>query len=197
MNRAYFYAGVIIALIAVGLGLGWKFFRPETPKPETYAVAEVQEDGSKVLERKPQANAKPAHKVPKGAKVERVVKIEVRSRPVNAPSALQTGAGETEPPAAIDCPTVQVDLSLVRLPDESRRVIASSPNGEILTGVDIPVESARPYKELKWAAGLTANPIDRTLGAFIDRDLGPFRLGGELNQIKDGFDFRLKAGVRF
>ena len=195
MNRLYFIG--IVALIVLGIALGWYFFRTEPPKPETYAPAEAQADGSKVLERKPQANAKPAHKVPKGATVERIVKLEVKSEPVNAPSALQTGAGKAEAPATTDCPPVQVDLSLVRLPDESRRVIASSPNGEIVGGVDIPVESAAPYKELKWAAGLTANPLERTLGGFIDRDLGPLRLGAEINQIKDGYDLRLKAGVRF
>ena len=195
MNKLYLYGG--IALVVAGIFIGWKLFRPEPPKPETYAPAAAQEDGSKVLERKPQATAKPAHKIPKGAKVERVVKLEVKSKPVNAPSALQTGAGKAEAPAATDCPPVQVDLSLVRLPDESRRVIASSTNGEIVGGVDIPVESAAPYKELKWAAGLTANPLERTLGGFIDRDLGPLRFGAELNQIKDGYDLRLKAGVRF
>ena len=195
MNKLYLSGG--IALVVAGLFIGWKLFRPEPPKPETYAPAAAQEDGSKVLERKPQATAKPAHKITKGATVERIVKLEVKSKPVNAPSALQTGAGKAEAPAATDCPPVQVDLSLVRLPDESRRVIASATNGEIVGGVDIPVESAAPYKELKWAAGLTANPLERTLGAFIDRDLGPLRLGAEINQIKDGYDLRLKAGVRF
>jgi len=195
MNRLY--GVIVLVFLLAGLSLGWYIFRPSPPKPEVYAPPVAQKDGSKVLERKPQADAKPAHEVPKGAKVERIVKIEVKSTPVNTPSARQIGSGSTESTAAIDCPPVTVDLTLVRLPDESRRVIASSPNGQVVGGVDIPVESARAYKELKWAAGVTANPIDRTFGAFIDRDLGPFRFGAEVNQIKDGFDTRIKAGMRF
>jgi len=185
------------ALVGLGLVLGWYFFRPAPPKQEFYAPPAVQDDGSKVLEKKPQASAKPPHKVPEGAKVERIVKIVVRSKPEKAPAATQEGRGEAETPLKADCPPVKVDLSLVRLPDESRRVIASSPNGEIVGGVDIPVESARVYKELKWAAGVSYNPLDRGFGAFLDRDLGPFRLGAEVNQIKDGFDTRVKAGMRF
>ena len=197
INRLYIYAGAVVVLILIGLAIGWKFFAPDLPKPEIYAPLSVQDDGSKVLERKHQHDAKPAHKIPDGAKVERIVKIEVRSLPEKAPSASQEGSGLTDAPSKADCPPVKVDLSLVRLPDESRRVIASSSNGEIVGGVDIPVESARVYKELKWAAGVTVNPLDSTLGGFLDRDLGPFRLGAEVNQIKDGIDARLKAGMRF
>lgn len=141
-----------------------------------------------MLERKPQANARPAHKVPENAKVERIVRVSV------APSEIDLAAPADH---SSECPALDVDLSLVRLPDESRRVIASSPNGQILGGVDIPVESVAAYKELKWAAGLTANPLDRTFGAFLDRDLGPFRIGAEVNVLKNDYDIRLKAGVRF
>ncbi len=185
LQLAIIAAGI---LLAAGLALGWHLFRPEPPKPEPYAPEEVQLDRSRVLERKPQADVRPPHKIPAGAKLERVVRVSV------APKELDLTAAADH---STECPTLDVDLSLVRLPDDSRRVIASSPNGEIVGGVDIPVESARPYKDLKWAAGLTVNPMEQTFGGFIDRDMGPFRLGAELNQVKDGFDARLKAGVRF
>src|SRR5262249_11961117 len=45
--------------------------------------------------------------------------------------------GDAEPPAI--CPPAEVDLSLIRSPDKTERVIASSPNGNILSGLDIPV----------------------------------------------------------
>lgn len=192
MNRVYFYAGVIVSLIAAGIGLGYYWFRPEPPKPETYAPAAIQADGSTIVERKPQANARPKAQVPKGAKVERIVRFEVK--PLELPlQASLDGAGAIE----TSCPSLDMELTLVELPDESSRVILRSERGEVLNAVDIPVSSAKSYKELKWAAGLTANPLDRTLGGFIDRDMGPFRLGAEVNQIRDGFDLRLKAGVRF
>lgn len=201
MNRLYIIG--IIALIVLGIALGGYIYRPEPPKPETYAPAEVQKDRSQILERKPQANAKPAHKVPKGAKVERVVKLEVRSKPVNAPSALRAGAGEAEPPADIDCPPVQVDLSLVRLPDESRRVIASSPNGEILTGVDIPVESAAPDKGYDWLVGGAVNLFDKGWEIHGGRKIadsllgvtGPVYLGPMFIQREDRREYWMKGDI--
>lgn len=184
---------IIIAFIA-GAALAslvnWKLWH-KAPIIETYATGERQADGSALLERKPDAAAKPVHKIPKGAKVERVVKLEVK------PKAEPASPESPEAPEP-DCPPVRVDLSLVRLPDETRRVIASSVNGEIVAGVDIPVEAARQVKEPKWAAGLTMSPVGRGYGAFVDRDFGPFRVGAELNQSEAyGLDFRLKAGLRF
>lgn len=190
MNRLYFIG--IVALVVLGIAIGGYIYRPEPPKPETYAPAAVQADGSTIVERKPQANARPKAQVPKGAKVERIVRFEVKPLEL-PPQASLDGAGAIE----TSCPSLDMEITLVELPDETRRVILRSEQGEVLNAVDIPVSSAKPYKELKWAAGLTANPMDKTLGGFIDRDMGPFRLGAELNQIRDGFDLRLKAGVRF
>lgn len=188
---------IIIAFVA-GAALAslvnWRLWH-KAPVIETYAAAEQQADGSALLERKPDAAAKPVHQIPAGAKVERVVKLAIKSRPVIPSPLAGEGKGEGE---KVDCPPVQVDLSLVKLPDETRRVIASSVNGEVVAGVDIPVEAARQVKEPKWAAGLTMSPVGRGYGAFVDRDFGPFRVGAELNQSEAyGFDIRLKAGLRF
>src|SRR3989304_5657602 len=139
----------IVAAAAAALFVGWKLWHKE-PVMETWSAEQRQADGSVMLERKPDAKAKPAHEVPKDSKVERAVKVGGKS------------------------------------------------NGEILAGVDIPVESARPVSEPKWAAGLTMSPITRGYGVFVDRDLGPFRVGAEVNQSESyGLDFRIKAGLRF
>jgi hypothetical protein len=98
-----------------------------------------------------------------------------------------------------------VDLTLVRLPDQSRRVVASSPDGVVIGGVDIPVETAVPQRVLKWAAGPSWNPSDRTFGAWIERDAGFLRLGADLYQVREplvaggritwtGF---IRVGIRF
>ena len=187
MSKKHIYGGVVLVLAT--LLAGWYLYGPKPPVPETYAPEARQADGSLVLERKPSATAKPKQVVPQGAKVERVVELTVQPT-APAPSA----DGQVVAP----CPPVQVDLSLVKMPDDSRRVIASSPNGEVLTGVDIPVEPVRSQRIPVWAAGVTANPIDKLYGVFLDRDLGPFRLGAEINQTgTDALEVRLKAGVRF
>jgi hypothetical protein len=170
-------ATLVVALL-VGAGAGWWFSRPaaivETAKP-----AETQKDGSKIAEVAPDAKAKPKHMTPKGAKVERIGQVVAQ--------------GETPPEiaacTATRCPPVTIDTSLVRLPDGSRRVIVSSPDGQVLKGVDIPVETAAPPPEPpKWAMGISIDPIRQTPGIWVERDLWRIRLGAEINQT------RLKVG---
>lgn len=197
------YAVIAALLVAGGLYAGWRLYGPKPAKPETYAHETRQQDGSLVLERKPDAKAKPKQAIPKGGTVERVIKIEVQGNPSVSPAlpfATKLEVIEDGSLPLTPCPPVTVDLTLVKMPDDTRRVIASSPNGEIISGVDIPIESARPAPAMpKWAAGLSINPLDRTLGVFIDRDFGPFRMGAEINKLSGaaGMDTRVKVGIRF
>lgn len=187
MSRAEIAVCVVVcALWAASLVVAVK---PMIATPETPAPAVKQADGSTVLERAPDAQAKPAQQVPKGAKVERVVKVKV-----------QGGANPQD--SAKPCPAVNVDLSIVRMPDATRRVIASSPDGEILSGLDVPVESASPAPAPKrWAAGVSLNPVRQTVGVWIDRDLARVRVGAEINQTRDfglnGIEARVKVGMTF
>lgn len=198
-------AAIFAVGITVGMTLGWKLWRPGPPKPEVYAPARVQRDGSLELERKPDPQAKPAHEIPKGAVVERVVQITVQ--PLPALPNIPTDAPQIQIPDAprTPCPPVTVDLTLVRLPDQTRRVIASSRDGQVVGGVDIPVEAAKPVKDLKWAAGVAWNPADKTYGAFVDRDAAFLRLGAELIQVREPvtaggrvtWSGLVKVGIRF
>lgn len=162
----------------------WYFMQPK-PVVETPAAAVEQPDGSVVVERKPDATAKPKQAVPKGAKVERVGSITVK-------------------PAATPDHPVTVDWSLVRLGDNSKRVVASSPDGQVIGGVDIPVETAEPPPPPKlWAAGISYNPSQQTPGVWIERDVGRVRLGVDINQIRpviagpSDIEARLRLGVTF
>lgn len=194
-NRALWM--VLVAVIAAvlvgsGLALGYFWFKP-APVIETAKPSETQADGSTVIERKPDAKAKPKHQTPKGAKVERVGTIIAQ--------------GETPPEikacTSIPCPSVTIETSLVRLPDGSKRVIVSSPDGQIQRAVDIPVETAAPPPEPpKWAAGLSYSTM-QTPGLWVERDLGRVRLGAEINQTRQtvggptGFEARARIGWAF
>ena len=187
------------------MALGWMLWRPQPTPPETYAPQAQQQDGSLVLERKPQADAKPAHETPKGAKLERIVQVKVQPRNATPTAAPATpGPGPVSVPPVLPLP-VTVDLSLVRMPDQTRRVIASSPDGEVIGGVDIPVEAAPPVRSLKWAGGGLWNPSDRTWGAWVQRDLGPAVVGVDAFQVRDPVTVgggtrwaaHLRLGLRF
>jgi len=141
------------------------------PAPEVRQV-----DGSLVLERRPDAAAKPAHVLPKGAKVERIVQVKIQptvkdsltvrprqfvgnETPLRDPQSglwatdgPQTPSGETQAVHQVSFkgingqknfllpPPITLDLTLVRMPDGGRRVVASSLDGEIVGGVDVPVD---------------------------------------------------------
>lgn len=179
-----------IALLGAAAAAGWWLGRPakivEPPAP-----AAAQADGSLILERAPDARAKPKQRVPRNARVERVVAVDVKP----APGALKD-----------DRDSLRVDLSLVRLPDSTRRVLASSPDGEVVGGLDIPVETAAPAPApKKWAAGLSWSPTHHTAGVWVERDIGRARLGAEIAQVRPlglgggliDTELRLRAGWTF
>lgn len=195
--------GVALVFLA-GLGTGWELWKPKTKTPETYAPPVVQKDGSVVLERKPQADAKPSQQIPKGGKVERVIQVVVEPTTPEPPPRTDSGSVVSVEPARPPCPPVRVDLTLVRMPDDSRRVIASSPDGRVVGGVDIPVAPVVTPRALAWAAGGLYGPSDKSAGVWIDRDLGFVRVGADLIRTPSAIPGRgavwtgiVRAGVRF
>lgn len=210
-------AGPRIAVVALavgcvaGMGLGWALWRPKTVR-ETPAPAVRQADGSLILERRPETTARPAQQIPRGAIVERVVKVTVQPRALAALPAIpgSAPAGVVGPVAVTPqspCPPVRVDLSLIRFQDFTRRVIASSPDGLVIGGLDVPMEpSGNPGPQLTRAAGITWERTwdGRTAwGGFFDQDFGPIRTGVEVYKmqmqpgIRADIGFKSKLGIRF
>ena len=177
-------AGVVVGLGA-GMWLGWTINRPQKSL-ETPAPAIIQSDGSHALERRPEANPQPKHQLPAGSKLVRQVSVEVMPRT----SGSAPEAKESPRP-------VTVDLSLVEMPDKTQRVVASSPDGEIVGGVDIPVQPVVVPHEQKWAVsmlvGYDVYRNRRVYGAMAQRTAGPFTLqAGAI-----GSTVFVGAGVRF
>ena len=182
---------IVLAALAVGavvgLGLGWKMNSPTPTKPETAAPAQIMIDGTSVMLERSQQNplAAPKQVLPHSAKVERVVSVIVQ--PTN-----------TESPQAKENPRpVTVDLSLIRTEDGTRRVVASSPDGEIVGGLDVPVEPAPVKRVQKWTVtGLVGYDVQRlhpVYGAMVSRTAGPFVVqGGFIGQT-----VFMGAGVRW
>jgi hypothetical protein len=176
--RTKIEAGVLL-LIACAAGLWW-LTRPAPPVPEVITAAPqvVQADHSVIAERAPAAQAqRPRTILPKGAVPERDVSVVV------APAS---GAS-----------SVQVDLQLVRMPDNGRRVIASSPDGQVVSALDIPIEAGLvPAPPKLWAAGLSYS-TEREVGVWLERDLGRLRLGAEVAKGAGRPRAELRVGVAF
>jgi len=170
---------------------------------ETPAPAIALPSGGLVLERAPQAPVpepvKVAAKEAKG-KLERSVSVTVRPT-VKESLTVEPSLKETAPALnTCACEDVTVDLGLLRMPDQTRRVVATARGGEILSAIDIPLEPLSMKRELRWAAGASVSFDEtgrRRYGAFLDRDLGPFRLGVELGQRDGGLGATVRAGIRF
>jgi len=166
--------------LIVGYSLGWQIYRRRPAAAEVYAPAVRQADGSTQLERKPDPKAQPKQILPKGAKVERVIQVVARpGLPVEAPP-VTTGAphaAEVAPAAATPCPPVTVDLTLVRMPDDSRRVLASSPDGTLVGGMDIPVEAAKLYPVLRNRGLGGYDPVAMAWVLGYLRKVGPVEVG--------------------
>lgn len=186
----------IIISVSVGGGIAWWWGRASALVPEPAAPAVALADGSVVLARAgPEApRPKPPHPLPKGSTEERRVSVTIR------PPA---GTGLKLPPQATtaDCPPLTVDLSLVHMPDESRRVIASSPAGGIIAGMDLPMApTPLPAPANRWAAGISLDPIHQTPGVWLDRDWSRLRIGVEINQARraregpQGIEGRVRVG---
>lgn len=206
-------AGALVLGLALGLGAGWKLYRPKPAPVETAAPAIRQADKSLVLQRRPEAKPQPKHELPKGAKLERQIQVTVLpSIPMDARKIPGSGSLPEIPDSSTGdkVSPITVDLSLVRLGDGTQRVIASSDQGTILTGLDIPVGPPAPtVKTLKNAAGLSYGKNSfggSSSGIVYERDIGPFRLGSEVSQISvpilygttlHGSDVHIWALLRF
>ena len=177
-----------IGLFLFGLLCGWWLYGPDGIA-EAPAAEVRQPDDSIVLERNPEAKpATPEPSLP--GKPVRIVEVTVQpKKPKQAVRPKLPGPDGVCP--MLTCPALTVRLDLVDQVD-GQRVIASSPDGEIVGGIDIPLEPlVRPKRSL-WEAGITMSD-QRQYGVFIDRDVGPFRLGFEA----DAGSIRLKAGIKF
>lgn len=170
MKQKLLYAGwgaTAVLCLVLGLGIGWAIWGrsagAEGPRPEVR-----QDDGSVVLERAPeQVPSKPPHAIPEGGTEARRVEITLY-------------------PKDPDCPPLDLTLSLVRFGDGSARVVASSENGRISEGIDIPFEDrSLAFERRQWAAGVSYAG-EGAHGVYLQRDLWRFRVGLEVNALRDG-----------
>lgn len=180
--RTKIESGVVV--LAVAGGALWHYTRPPVPIPEVLVAApeQKQDDGSTVVRRAPDPHpAPPPHVIPKGFHEESREQLTV------APSPAAAASG---------CPPVRIALSVVS-DDHQHRVVASSPDGQIVDAVDIPIVAPLVMPPpLKWAAGLSYS-TQRETGVWLERDIGRLRLGVEVAKGAGSPRAEVRVGVAF
>ena len=180
---------VLLAGLGIGYWLGYARFSPK-PIQETNAPEIRQADGSLVLERN--KDVKPP-KSPLNPFIgsEWIRHSEVTIRPTQVP---QIGSN-----AEID--PIKVCFDLLRLQDKTYRVIVKAEGGEVLGGVDIPIETKVYPDPPKWAAGGIL--LNDGYGLFIQRNVGAFLIGLDVTKThdkalkRDNLGYSFRAGIRF
>ena len=171
-------AGLVLVALLAGVALGWHLHSPVPAKPEPPAPEIRQPDGSVVLRRAPDAKATQVGIAPKGAVLERNIGVTAQVKPdtqwvhVTVPAA----PAHLDSVPVVTCPPLVLNLSIDRMPDNTRRVVAKSPNGTILDAIDIPVTAAPVARRLPWSAGVVVDPVGHGWGPDVTRDFGPFRV---------------------
>lgn len=184
-GRGFVLGAVAAISFALGGALGF-FIRGPEQQLGGPAPAERQADGSLVIAREPGAHiGKPPHALPPGGREERRVEVTL----IPAAAALcQAG----QPPAPL-----RLSLSLVRLRDGSARVVASSPDGTVSGGLDVPLEAGPASLARPWAAGVSWAG-GQAIGVWAERSLWRLRLGLDVNQATDGgAEARVRLGWAF
>ena len=173
-------AGLTLGAV-LGLGVGWTLYHGKATQQQA-ALAVTQRDGSVELAKQPDAKAKPKQEIPKGSTVVRIVEVTVQ--PHGQPAGAQPAtSGSVQPVGGspLSLPPVTLDLTLTKDPQGQERVIASSPDGTVTGGIDIPVADAVAVKATPWAVGVSRSiewPSGKQVwGGLIERDLGAFRAG--------------------
>ncbi|HBG31019.1 MAG TPA: hypothetical protein DDW98_10375 [Gammaproteobacteria bacterium] len=189
--------GVLWLLSMAVAGVAGFMVCHSTQAPEVIEPApEVrQADGSVVLERDPEPASEPApHTIPRGHVEERRISVQVQPD-------VSTNRTNLDAAPTCECRPVRVDLSLARDTEGGRRVIASSPDGRVLGGLDVPIVQTMLVTPPKWSAGISYDPFDGTPGAWIERDYGRIRVGADLyqerNAIASGLAVRVRIGWTF
>ena len=163
-------AFLLLVVAALAGTVGYTLGAANAPVQEVvrYAPAVRQQDASLIAERVPDPDPPPPpHRLPEGSA--EVRRVATTARPHE---------GVTD---------VRIDWSLIRDDAGGQRVVVSSPDAAILGAIDTPIIPALiPAPPRLWAAGVSYDPFHDRPGAWVERDLGPIRVGADVLAAEHG-----------
>lgn len=184
--RYGFIAALVIGFTG-GLLVAWQLWHPRPAPIETHASAvQLPKSGAIAIERKPSATPPP--------------KIAAAAKELNRKAKLTRATTLTVQPTQAGCDPLDIDLGLVKLPDNTSRMVVRSDNATVTGGTDMPIITEQVIKEMKWAVGAAYSPDQRTYGAAVDYDFSRVRIGGTLRTLPDrakGVSSEVRFLIRF
>jgi hypothetical protein len=180
----------IAALCAGSYYLGYtKAQDQRTSVVENHRPAEALPGGGILVERVPGGKTEVAQPdLPRGATPVRTTEVDIQ--PPEAPVAKLPGG---DCPASVPCPKVRLRLDLLEHADGTYGVTAVTDKGEVVGGVDIPLRPVVEWKAPQWAVGLEYEAPSGDVAIVVDRDLGPFRVGGGVEVKSKDPEVRINA----
>jgi hypothetical protein len=163
---------LVLLIVVAGLAgtVGYTLGAADAPVHEVvrYMPAVRQPDQSLIAERVPDPDPPPPpHRLPAGT--QEVRRVATTARPHE---------GTTD---------VRINWSLIRDDAGGQRVVVSSPDAAILGAIDTPIIPALiPAPPRLWAAGVSYDPAHDRPGAWVERDLGPIRVGADVLAAEHG-----------
>lgn len=195
--RKYLWLIVGLAMFLLGWYLGVKE-KQKGFKPEPAAPAIHQKDGSVVLERKEtNPETKSNVELPPGAKLQRKITLMVKPQEQQSENGVLTQSSNASGWVGPDGVNLSlekltqsnplvIDLSLVKMPDGTTRVVGKTGEGYTLEGLDQPVEPLEAPVAYKNALHISARLAGGGYGVFYTRDfLKRFTAGASIQFIQD------------
>lgn len=185
LRKAAIAAGILLAGVMIGMVIQWKLMKPK-PVVIREAPEVRQSDGSLVLAVKPVEKANPKHQLPAGATVTGTAEVSL-SPGVSAEATTTTHGSSLGAGTPVTPTPLQLDMTFFKLPDGTERVSVSSADAsQVVSGVYHPVQRPLAPKTHLWGAGVSMS-VDyitgrQVWGGCVTRDLGPFRVGLNVNR---------------
>lgn len=168
---------LVVLAVLVTLYVSVRAFVPaEAGSSDAFQPGFTQEDDSKGLPLIPMSeeNAAPPAHIEPGKPIRRITVTVQPDTPVVHYQPVKPNPDGTCPvPEAVECPAVTVDLSIIRDDKGIYRTIASSPDGAVISGMDIPLHDFTG-PEKRNTAMVYANPQEQAGAATYTRSFTVF-----------------------
>jgi len=204
VDKIYLIGGIILVSFLLGLGLGYKLYKPTTKIIVGNTKEIILRDTSIIIQRVTDTILQTKLVPVKNTKVLNDVSIKIVPDTILKIDTLVSG-DTTYITKTLGCDTIEVRMAILKdNKTQTLTVQAKAVNGTIVGAIQVPKSDLIFGKEFTNSIGIYGNfsPQDGTtiMGINYDRGIGPFVFGGMIGtQAKkwDNINIGIKTGIRW